>query len=240
MPIGILGVWRSAPTTSCWRRATAWLLPANDGARSAGRADVAGMETASWIVSLGRGLTEGYSASVRQPRIFSLWRAMVSARWAAKVHPKRGAQNYSRTGLASPRIAFRRRERDYDLTNIGTLSAFAIVCIGVIVWVHGNQTGRGHLASIVGPWRWWAGAHIHHDGFTAAWERFGIWTSWLSSILVRHRTLLCGADRSRKVDPPPQCTLTVPKPANSQGTIFQRLRRSRSIVDHTRDGGRRI
>ena len=67
----------------------------------------------------------------------------------------------------------------YDLTNIGTLFAFAIVCAGVLVL---RYTGSGSSPSFPGAVR--LARHrarrrrvrVHHAGAAAAtWERFGLW-----------------------------------------------------------------
>jgi APA family basic amino acid/polyamine antiporter len=67
----------------------------------------------------------------------------------------------------------------YDLTNIGTLSAFAIVCIGVLVL---RQTEPDRPRPFRVPFVWpvclvGAAACVYTMvGLpTRAWERFGIW-----------------------------------------------------------------
>jgi len=113
---------------------------------------------------------------------------------AAKIHPKFRTPHITTllTGLVVAVGALFLDENEiYDLTNIGTLSAFAIVCIGVLVLrirepnrprpfrVPGEITFRGRVipvglwaVSVVG-----AGACIFvMTGLPrTAWERFGIW-----------------------------------------------------------------
>ncbi|MFL5576448.1 MAG: amino acid permease [Gemmatimonadaceae bacterium] len=72
-----------------------------------------------------------------QPRIFfAMARDGLMPRWAARVHPKYRTP-YTTTLLTGGIVALWSLVGDanetYDLTNIGTLFAFAIVCIGVIV-----------------------------------------------------------------------------------------------------------
>ena len=71
-----------------------------------------------------------------QPRIFfAMGRDGLLPKWAAKVHPKTRVPHVTTlvTGIAVAVGALLADENEiYDLTNIGTLSAFAIVCIGVL------------------------------------------------------------------------------------------------------------
>jgi len=72
-----------------------------------------------------------------QPRIFfAMGRDGLLPRWAAKVHPKTRVPHITTlvTGIAVAVGSLLADENEiYDLTNIGTLSAFAIVCVGVLV-----------------------------------------------------------------------------------------------------------
>ena len=72
-----------------------------------------------------------------QPRIFfAMARDGLLPAWAAKIHPKYRTPHITTlvTGVVVAVGALVLDENEiYDLTNIGTLSAFAIVCIGVLV-----------------------------------------------------------------------------------------------------------
>ena len=72
-----------------------------------------------------------------QPRIFfAMARDGLLPAWAAKIHPRYRTPHVTTvvTGLVVALGALFMDENEiYDLTNIGTLSAFAIVCIGVLV-----------------------------------------------------------------------------------------------------------
>jgi basic amino acid/polyamine antiporter, APA family len=102
--------------------------------------DVAGLSTASWIVSAGAVVSMSAVLLVfqyGQPRIFfSMARDGLLPRWAAKIHPKWRTPHVTTivTGVVVAVAALVAEENTiYDLTNIGTLAAFALVCIGVLV-----------------------------------------------------------------------------------------------------------
>ncbi len=67
----------------------------------------------------------------------------------------------------------------YDLTNIGTLSAFAIVCVGVLVLrykdPHRPRPFRVPFVWGVAPAGAGACLYVMAGLPTHAWERFGIW-----------------------------------------------------------------
>src|ERR671912_30253 len=102
--------------------------------------DVAGLTTASWIVAFGAVVSLTAVLLVfqyGQPRIFmAMARDGLLPAWASRIHPKYRTPHVTTvvTGLV---VAFGSLFMDeneiYDLTNIGTLSAFAIVCVGVLV-----------------------------------------------------------------------------------------------------------
>ena len=101
---------------------------------------LAGFGTASWIVALGAVISLTAVLLVfqyGQPRIFfAMARDGLLPRWAAKVHHKSRVPHITTlvTGIVVALGALFADENEiYDLTNIGTLSAFAIVCIGVLV-----------------------------------------------------------------------------------------------------------
>jgi APA family basic amino acid/polyamine antiporter len=178
---------------------------------------LAGMETASWIVSLGAVVSLTAVLLVfqyGQPRIFfAMARDGLLPRWAAKVHPKTRVPHITTllTGIAvAAGSLFADENEIYDLTNIGTLSAFAIVCIGVLVLRY-TEPDRPRPFRV--PFVWpvtlvGAGACIYiMTGLPVrAWERFGIWLLiGLSVYLVygyAHSTLRRGT-KPVQVDPPP-------------------------------------
>lgn len=148
--------------------------------------DVAGLQTASWIVSFGAVVSLSAVLLVfqyGQPRIFyAMARDGLLPAWASKLSAKRRVPHVTTivTGVAVALGALVADENEiYDLTNIGTLSAFAIVCVGVLVLRYLEPerhrpfrvpfvwpvTLLGALACVYTmaglPW--------------TAWERFGLW-----------------------------------------------------------------
>src|SRR5690348_16487193 len=97
--------------------------------------DVAGLKTAGWIVSFGAVISLSAVLLVfqyGQPRIFfAMARDGLLPAWAAKVSSRKVPHVTTWiTGLAVAVGALLADENEiYDLTNIGTLSAFAIVCV---------------------------------------------------------------------------------------------------------------
>ena len=148
--------------------------------------DVAGLQTASWIVSFGAVVSLSAVLLVfqyGQPRIFyAMARDGLLPPWAAKIHPKTHIPHITTlfTGLVVAVGALVADENEiYDLTNIGTLSAFAIVCIGVLV-LRFKDPDRPRPFRV--PFVWpvtlvGTGACLYvMSGLPAtAWERFGIW-----------------------------------------------------------------
>jgi APA family basic amino acid/polyamine antiporter len=148
--------------------------------------DVAGLKTAGWIVSFGAVVSLTAVLLVfqyGQPRIFfAMARDGLLPQWAAKVSERRRVPHITTwvTGLVVAFGALLADENEiYDLTNIGTLSAFAIVCVGVLVLRYIDParprpfrvpfvwpvTLVGSLACLYTMW-----------GLPrTAWERFGIW-----------------------------------------------------------------
>ncbi|MCC6433246.1 MAG: amino acid permease [Gemmatimonadaceae bacterium] len=101
--------------------------------------ELAGLSTASWIVAAGAVVSMSAVLLVfqyGQPRIFyAMARDGLLPRFAAKLHPKTRTPHITTiiTGVA---VALGSLLADdaatYDLTNIGTLAAFSVVCIGVL------------------------------------------------------------------------------------------------------------
>ena len=100
----------------------------------------AGFSAVGWVVALGA--TVSLSAVLLvfqygQPRIFfAMARDGLLPQWAARLHPTRRIPTAT-TLLTGVAVAVASLVGDaaetYDLTNIGTLFAFALVCIGVLV-----------------------------------------------------------------------------------------------------------
>jgi APA family basic amino acid/polyamine antiporter len=147
---------------------------------------LAGFTTVSWIVSLGAVVSLTAVLLVfqyGQPRIFfAMGRDGLLPRWAAKVHPKTRVPHITTlvTGIAVALGALLADENEiYDLTNIGTLSAFAIVCIGVLVLRYSDPSRpRPFRVPFVWPVTILGAAACIYTMFglpRTAWERFGIW-----------------------------------------------------------------
>ena len=101
---------------------------------------VAGLTQFSWIISLGAVVSMSAVLLVfqyGQPRIFyAMARDGLLPPWAAKIHPRYRTPHITTmiTGLLVALGALLADDdATYDLTNIGTLFAFALVCVGVLV-----------------------------------------------------------------------------------------------------------
>ena len=147
---------------------------------------MAGLTTVSWIVSLGAVVSLTAVLLVfqyGQPRIFfAMGRDGLLPRWASKVHHKSRVPHITTwvTGIAVAAGALFADENEiYDLTNIGTLSAFAIVCVGVLVLRHTEpERPRPFRVPFVWPVTLLGAAACIYIMFglpVRAWERFAIW-----------------------------------------------------------------
>jgi APA family basic amino acid/polyamine antiporter len=151
---------------------------------------LAGLGTASWIVAAGAVVSLTAVLLVfqyGQPRIFyAMARDGLLPKWASKVSAKRRVP-YVTTWITGLVVAFGALLADeneiYDLTNIGTLSAFAIVCIGVLV-LRIKEPNRprpfripGGMAGMYGVTLAGAGLCVYTMmGLPAtAWVRFAWW-----------------------------------------------------------------
>jgi APA family basic amino acid/polyamine antiporter len=148
--------------------------------------EVAGLPIASWFVAFGAVVSLTAVLLVfqyGQPRIFmAMARDGLLPQWAARIHPKYRTPHVTTviTGLVVALGALVMDENEiYDLTNIGTLSAFAIVCIGVLV-LRVREPNRERPFRV--PFIWGvslagAAACVYTMAGlpTHAWERFGIW-----------------------------------------------------------------
>jgi basic amino acid/polyamine antiporter, APA family len=148
--------------------------------------ELAGLPIASWFVAFGAVVSLTAVLLVfqyGQPRIFlAMARDGLLPAWASRIHPKYRTPHVMTvvTGLMVAGGALVADENEiYDLTNIGTLFAFAVVCIGVLVLrIKEPERPRPFRVPLV----WFVaiagaaacvftmkGLPIH------AWERFGIW-----------------------------------------------------------------
>ncbi len=148
--------------------------------------ELAGLKTASWIVSLGAVVSMTAVLLVfqyGQPRIFfAMARDGLMPKWAAKLHPKYRTPHVTTivTGVLVAVGALIAEENTiYDLTNIGTLAAFALVCVGVLV-LRIREPNRERPFRV--PFVWavtlgGAGACLFvMKGLPArAWQMFGVW-----------------------------------------------------------------
>jgi len=148
--------------------------------------ELAGLPIAGWFVAFGAVVSLTAVLLVfqyGQPRIFfAMARDGMLPRWAAKVHPKYRTPHITTvvTGVVVAVGSLVADENEiYDLTNIGTLSAFAIVCIGVLVLRYRDPS---RLRPFRVPMVWvvsLAGAaaclYTMQGLPTQAWERFAIW-----------------------------------------------------------------
>jgi APA family basic amino acid/polyamine antiporter len=147
---------------------------------------LAGFTTVGWVVALGAAVSMTAVLLVfqyGQPRIFfAMARDGLLPQWAAKINPKTRIPHITTT-LTGLVVAVASLAGDaaetYDLTNIGTLFAFAIVCIGVLV-LRVTEPDRPRPFRV--PFVWpiaLAGAaaciFIMRGLPVQAWERFGIW-----------------------------------------------------------------
>jgi APA family basic amino acid/polyamine antiporter len=148
--------------------------------------EVAGLPTASWIVAFGAVVSITAVLLVfqyGQPRIFfAMARDGLLPAWAAKIHPKYRTPHITTvlTGLVVALGALVMDENEiYDLTNIGTLSAFAIVCVGVLV-LRIKEPERPRPFRVPAVWlvSLAGAAACLYTMFglpVKAWERFAIW-----------------------------------------------------------------
>jgi APA family basic amino acid/polyamine antiporter len=171
--------------------------------------DVAGLKTAGWIVSFGAVVSLTAVLLVfqyGQPRIlFAMARDGLLPAWASRVSKKRRVPHITTvaTGVVVAVGALVADENEiYDLTNIGTLAAFAIVCLGVLVLRYLEPLRpRPFRVPFVWPVTLIGATACVYTMFglpRTAWERFGIWLVIGSLIYfgysVRHSRLRKFAD----------------------------------------------
>jgi APA family basic amino acid/polyamine antiporter len=146
----------------------------------------AGLPIASLIVACGAVISLTAVLLVfqyGQPRIlYAMARDGLLPAWASRIHPRYRTPHVTTllTGVVVALGSLVADENEiYDLTNIGTLAAFAIVCLGVLV-LRITQPGLPRPFRV--PFIWpvslvGAAACLYTmKGLPAtAWERFGIW-----------------------------------------------------------------
>jgi len=145
-----------------------------------------GMYSASWLVALGAVFSMTAVLLVfqyGQPRIFyAMGRDGLLPRWATRVS-QRSRVPYTTTLITGAFVALWSLIGDagetYDLTNIGTLFAFALVCIGVLVLRY-TQPERPRPFRVPFVWPVCLGGaaacvFVMRGLPRQAWERFGWW-----------------------------------------------------------------
>jgi APA family basic amino acid/polyamine antiporter len=148
--------------------------------------ELAGYQQVGWIVALGAAASMAAVLLVfqyGQPRIFfAMARDGLLPQWAAKVDPKTRIPYMTTlvTGIAVAVAAMLGDAAEtYDLTNIGTLFAFALVCAGVLILrvkePHRPRPFRVPLVWVTAPLGVAACVFIMVGLPYQAWERFVIW-----------------------------------------------------------------
>jgi APA family basic amino acid/polyamine antiporter len=170
--------------------------------------NIAGFHTVGWIVALGAIVSMSAVLLVfqyGQPRIFyAMARDGLLPQWAAKIHPKYRVPHVTTlfTGIfVAVWSLIGDAGETYDLTNIGTLFAFALVAIGVLVLRYKDRDRpRPFRVPFVWPVSLAAAAlcvfvmiGLPHQ----AWERFAVWLVLGIALYVlygmRHSRLRRGA-----------------------------------------------
>jgi APA family basic amino acid/polyamine antiporter len=149
--------------------------------------EIAGLPIASWFVALGAVVSLTAVLLVfqyGQPRIFmAMARDRLLPQWAAKIHPKYRTPHITTlwTGIVvAVGSLFLDENEIYDLTSIGTLAAFAIVCIGVLVLRYmepeRKRPFRAPMIWVVSIGGALACIWVMVGLPARTWMRFGVWT----------------------------------------------------------------
>ena len=147
---------------------------------------LAGLTTVSWIVSAGAVVSMAAVLLVfqyGQPRIFyAMARDGLLPKFAAKIHPKYKTPHITTiiTGVCVASAALIADDAaTYDLTNIGTLAAFMLVCIGVLTL---RKTDPDRHRPFRVPFVWpvagggaLACLYVMRGLPSSAWVAFGVW-----------------------------------------------------------------
>lgn len=148
--------------------------------------ELAGLPTVSWIIALGAIVSMSAVLLVfqyGQPRIFyAMARDGLLPKVAARVHSRYRTPHVT-TILTGAFVALWALVGDaaetYDLTNIGTLSAFMLVCVGVLVLRYKepnrHRPFRVPFVWIIAPLGAFACLFVMWGLPQQAWERFAIW-----------------------------------------------------------------
>jgi APA family basic amino acid/polyamine antiporter len=148
--------------------------------------ELAGFRAVGWVVALGAAVSMSAVLLVfqyGQPRIFfAMARDGLLPQWAAKIHPRTHIPSTTTlfTGVFVALWALIGDAAEtYDLTNIGTLFAFMLVSIGVLVLRYKEpDRPRPFRVPMVWPVTVLSAAgcvFIMRGLPRSAWERFGIW-----------------------------------------------------------------
>ena len=190
MPIGILGSLAICTVIYVIVGAVATgLVPYQQlkGADPLARAfEVAGITWGHAIIALGATISMTGVLLVfqlGQPRIFfSMSRDGLLPPWFRQVHPRYRTPHVTTiltgivVGLASTVLG---KDETYDLTNIGTLFAFLIVCVGVLALrikePNRPRPFRVRYVWVVAPLGALSCLYVMTGLPTTAWVRFGIW-----------------------------------------------------------------
>ena len=169
--------------------------------------EIAGFAGVGWVVALGAAVSMATVLLVfqyGQPRIFfAMARDGLLPAWAARVDPKTRIP-WTTTLVTGVLVALGSLVGDaaetYDLTNIGTLFAFALVCAGVLV-LRVKEPDRPRAFKVpfvwvVAPLGMAACVFVMIGLPIQAWERFGIWLAIGVAIYIaygyRHSRLRAG------------------------------------------------
>jgi APA family basic amino acid/polyamine antiporter len=180
--------------------------------------EVAGLTQFSWIIALGAVVSMAAVLLVfqyGQPRIFfAMARDGLLPPWAAKIHPKYRTPHVT-TLVTGVLVALGALVADdaatYDLTNIGTLWAFALVCLGVLVLrlrePDRPRPFRVPLVWVVSLGGFAACLYVMTGLPRSAWILFAVWLAIGLALYFgygyRNSTLRRGAPPVRLEPPPP-------------------------------------